>query len=178
MHRLTRAVTTLIAAGIAGFAIWVAGQMNERNQGGYWATVGLLAGAGLVMALSQLVGGWTKWGRPRVSGSVLLIAFVPVAVVTLWMILAGEPGNEWFHRHVSGWSGDLHVRTFVTDMLVYVPVLAFGTGLVLGFSLETSGPRRVAADTTEAPETRAQPDETPTEATTPTEPDRETTRVS
>ena len=106
--------------------------MNDRNQSGYWATVGLLAAAGLVMALSQLAGGWTKWGRPRISGSVLLIAFVPVAVVTLWIVLAGEPGSEWFHRHVSAWSEDIHVRSFVTDTLVYVPVLAFGTASCSG----------------------------------------------
>jgi hypothetical protein len=118
----------------------------------------------------------TKWGRPRVSGSVLLIAFVPVAVVTLWIVLAGEPGSEWFHRHVSAWSGDIHVRSFVTDMLVYVPVLAFGTGLVLGFSFETAGPRpavlveRVPEERTEVDE--HQPDEAPS-----AEPERETTRV-
>ena len=176
MRRLTRAWVTLIAAGIAGCAIWIASRLDDRHQGGYWATVGLLAGAGLVMALSQLAGGWTKWGRPRISSSVLLIAFVPVAVVSLWVILAGEPGNEWFHRHVSAWTGDIHVRTFVTDMLVYVPVLAFGTGLVFGFSFDTSGPRPAPVERLDQPEARAEPDAEPTEASR-TEQERETTQV-
>jgi hypothetical protein len=142
MYGLTRATTTLIAAGAAGLLIWIATQLNHRHEGGYWGIVGLMAGAGLIMALSQLLGGWTKWGWPRLSASVLLIAFVPVAVVSLWVILAGEPHVGWFHNHVMAWTRDIHVSGLVTDMLAYIPVFAFGTGLVFGFSFDTSGPRR------------------------------------
>jgi MFS family permease len=142
MYGLTRATTTLIGAGAAGLLIWIATQLNHSHEGGYWGIIGLMAGAGLIMALSQLLGGWTKWGWPRLSASVLLIAFVPVAVVSLWVILAGEPQHEWFHNHVMAWTRDIHVSGLVTDMLAYIPVLAFGTGLVFGFSFDTSGPRR------------------------------------
>jgi hypothetical protein len=142
MYGLTRATTTLIAAGAAGLLIWIATQLNHGHEGGYWGIVGLMAGAGLIMALSQLLGGWTKWGWPRLSASVFLIAFVPVAVVSLWVILAGEPHLGWFHNHVMAWTRDIHVSGLVTDMLAYIPVFAFGTGLVFGFSFDTSGPRR------------------------------------
>jgi hypothetical protein len=145
MYGLTRATTTLLAAAVAGFLIWLATRFSSDLTGEYWAIMGLLAGAGLVMALSQLLGGWTKWGWPRLSASVFLFAFVPVAIVSLWVILAGEPGNGWFHRHVLSWSGDIHVRGVVNDLLTYVPVLAFGTGLVFGFSFDTTGP--IARDT-------------------------------
>jgi hypothetical protein len=145
MYGLTRATTTLIGAGAAGLLIWIATQLNHGHEGGYWGIVGLMAGAGLIMALSQLLGGWTKWGWPRLSASVLLIAFVPVAVVSLWVILAGEPHHGWFHGHVMAWTRDIHVSGLVTDMLAYIPVLAFGTGLVFGFSFDTSGPRREVA---------------------------------
>jgi hypothetical protein len=140
MYGLTRATTTLIAAGVAGLLIWLATQLSNDNIGGYWARIGLVAGAGLVMALSQLLGGWTKWGWPRLSVPVLLTAFVPVAFVSLWIILAGEPGSGWFHNHVLSWSSDIHVSGLVTDLLYYIPVLAFGTGLVFGFSFDTTGP--------------------------------------
>jgi hypothetical protein len=140
MYGLTRATTTLLAAAVAGLLIWLATRFSSDLRGEYWAIMGLLAGAGLVMALSQLLGGWTKWGWPRLSASVFLFAFVPVAIVCLWVIFAGEPGNSWLHRHVLSWSGDIHVRGFVTDLLTYVPVLAFGTGLVFGFSFDTTGP--------------------------------------
>jgi hypothetical protein len=142
MYGLTRATTTLIGAAGAGLLIWIATQLNHGHEGGYWGIVGLMAGAGLIMALSQLLGGWTKWGWPRLSASVFLVAFVPVAVVSLWVILAGEPQHGWFHDHVMAWTRDIHVSSLVTDMLAYIPVLAFGTGLVFGFSFDTSGPRR------------------------------------
>ena len=140
MYGVTRATTTLLGVGAAGLLIWIATQIGNDHIGGYWARIGLVAGAGLVMALSQLLGGWTKWGWPRLSLPVLVIGFVPVAVVSLWIILAGEPSNGWFHNHVMAWTGDIHVSGLVTDLLYYIPVLAFGSGLVFGYSLDTTGP--------------------------------------
>jgi hypothetical protein len=142
MYGLTRATTTLIAAGVAGLLIWIATQISNDHIGGYWARIGLVAGAGLLMALSQLLGGWTKWGLPRLSVAVFLTAFVPVAIVSLWIVLAGEPSNGWFHNHVLNWTGDIHVSGLVNDLLYYIPVLAFGSGLVFGFSFDTTGPIR------------------------------------
>ena len=148
MAGMTRATTTLLAAGVAGLLIWFATQINDHKVGGFWAVYGLIAGAGLVMALSQLLGGWTKWGLPRLSVPFLLTAFVPIAVVSLWIVLAAEPGSGWFHRHVLSWSGDIHIRGLVKDLMEYVSVFAFGIGLVFGFSFDTTGPRRAvpAAD--------------------------------
>jgi hypothetical protein len=118
----------------------LATQISNDHIGGYWARVGLVAGAGLLMALSQLLGGWTKWGWPRLSIAVFVTAFIPVAIVSLWIVLAGEPGSGWFHNHVMAWTRDIHVSGLVTDFLYYIPVLAFGTGLVFGFSFDTTGP--------------------------------------
>jgi hypothetical protein len=142
MYGLTRATTTLLFAGGAGLLIWIATQIGNGHTGGYWARIGLVAGAGFLMALSQVFGGWTKWGRPRLSAAVLLTAFVPVAIVSLWVILAGEPGSSWFHDHVRSWSSDIHVTGLVQDLLYYIPVLAFGSGLVFGYSFDTAGPVR------------------------------------
>jgi hypothetical protein len=140
MYGLTRATTTLVFSAAAGLLIWLATQISNDHVGGYWARVGLVAGAGLLMALSQLLGGWTKWGWPRLSIAVFITAFIPVAIVSLWIVLAGEPGSGWFHNHVMSWSRDIHVSGLVTDFLYYIPVLAFGTGLVFGFSFDTTGP--------------------------------------
>src|SRR5919204_5233332 len=141
MYGLTRATTTLIAAGVAGLLIWFATQLNHRHEAGYWGIVGLMAGAGLVMALSQLLGGWTKWGVPRLSASVFLIAFVPVAIAALWVVIAAQPHGNWFRHHILAWSGDIHIRGLVNDLKEYIAVLAFGLGLVFGFSFDTTGPR-------------------------------------
>jgi hypothetical protein len=145
MYGLTRATTTLIAAAVAGLLIWFGTQINDHHVGGFWAVYGLIAGAGLVMALSQLLGGWTKWGMPKLSAPFLLMAFVPIAIVSLWIVFAAEPGNNWVHRHVLSWSGDIHVRGLVNDLKEYVPLFALGIGLVFGYSFDTTGPRRAAA---------------------------------
>jgi hypothetical protein len=140
MYGVTRATTTLVFSAGAGLLIWLATQISNDTVGGYWARVGIVAGAGLLMAFSQLLGGWTKWGWPRLSIAVFITAFIPVAIVSLWIILAGEPGSGWFHNHVMSWSRGIHVSGLVTDLLYYIPVLAFGTGLVFGFSFDTTGP--------------------------------------
>lgn len=140
MYGLTRATTTLIFAAAAGLVIWIATQISNDHTGGYWARMGLVAGAGLLMALSQVIGGWTKWGRPRLSAAVLLTAFVPVAIVSLWIIFFGDPSQSWFPKHVRSWSSDIHVTGLVRDLEFYASVLAFGTGLVFGFSFDTVGP--------------------------------------
>ena len=160
MYGLTRATTTLIAAGVAGLLIWISTQINDHSTGGYWAIYGLIAGAGLVMALSQLLGGWTKWGVPRVSTSVFLLAFIPVLIAAGWVVLAHQPHGNWFRGHVLAWSGDIHIRGLVTDLTEYVAVLAFGIGLAFGFSFDTTGPRiRRAAPATAAPVDRPAADE-------------------
>jgi len=139
MHGLTRPTTTLIAAGGAGLLIWFATQIDDKSVGGFWAVYGLIAGAGLVMALSQLLGGWTKWGWPRLAITFFLVAFVPIAIASLWIVLAAEPGNGWFHRHVLAWSSDIHIDGLVNDLIEYVAVFAFGIGLVFGYSFDTAG---------------------------------------
>jgi hypothetical protein len=140
MYGLTRATVTLIAAAIAGLLIWLGTKITPSTNGKYWGILGLVAAAGLVMALSQLLGGWTKWGWPRLSAGVFLLAFIPVLIVAGWILLYDQKNGNWFRNHIRSWSGDIHVRGFVEDMGKFVPVLAFGIGLVLGYSFDTTGP--------------------------------------
>lgn len=142
MYGLTRGTITLIGAAVAGLLLWLATQIGGDTNGGYWSIVGLLAAAGLTMAFSQILGGWTKWGWPRISGSVFLIAFIPVLIAAGWVILSGQPGSNWFGRHADSWAGDIGLGGLLRDMLKTIPVLAFGTGLVFGFTFDTTGPRR------------------------------------
>jgi hypothetical protein len=135
-----RGVFTLAGAGIAGLLVWISTQVGEGTTGGYWAVYGLLAGAGLTMALSQLVGGWTKWGWPRVSAGVFAAGFLPVLVAAGWVLLAGQPNANWFQRHIVAWSGHAGIGGIVDDLRAYLGVLAFGLGLVFGFTFDTTGP--------------------------------------
>src|SRR6266542_664447 len=139
MYGLTRGAVTLLAAGGVGLLIWIATQINDTSTGGYWAVYGLIAAAGLVMAFSQLLGGWTKWGLPRLSINVFLIAFIPTLIAAGWVVVAHQPHPNWFRNHVLNWSSDSMLLNHVSALTLSVAVLAFRTGLVCGFSFDTTG---------------------------------------
>ena len=142
-HGPTRAVVTLLAAGVAGLLAWVTTNIDDKSTGGYWAAYGILAGAGLVMALSQVIGGWTKRGKPTFSPAVFLVAFVPTAIAVLWITVFHQPHSGLWRGHVTNWSGDLGIAGFVKDMGGdLLTMLAFGLGLVFGFCFDTTGARR------------------------------------
>src|SRR2546423_3939808 len=141
MYGLTRGTVTLIGAAVAGLLIWLATQINDRSTGGYWAVYGVIAAAGLTMAFAQLLGGWTKWGWPRLSVNVLLLGFLPALIAGGWVVAAGQPGHSWLSDHVRNWSNDIGVDGFVAHLQLAWQALAFGVGLVLGFVFDTTGPR-------------------------------------
>jgi hypothetical protein len=146
MYGLTRATLTLIGAAAAGVLLWLAtailpDTLSGASLGGYWAAFGLVALGGLAMALSQLLGGWTKWGWPRVSSHVFLVGFLPVLIVGGWVLAAHEPQNYWLGRHVRSWSGSIGVDGLVSSLGLMLPAIAFGIGLVFGLTFDTTGPR-------------------------------------
>ena len=139
MIGVTRGISTLAGAAVAGVLLWIATQIGTESNGEYWATYGVIAAAGLTMALSQLLGGWTKWGWPRFSLGVFLVGFLPVLVAGGWVLLARQPA-DWMNT--SNWSRDLGIYGAVADVGNILPAVAFGIGLVFGFSFDTAGPRR------------------------------------
>ncbi len=138
MAGAVRGVSTLIGAGAAGLLVWVSAQIGRGTLGGYWAAYGILAGAGLTMALSQLVVARTAWGRPRISVGVFLLGFLPVLICAGWVLLSGQPDTNWFQRHTNSWSNDIAIDGPVHDLRSFLGVLAFGLGLVLGFTFTTA----------------------------------------
>lgn len=146
MYGLTRATLTLIGVTTAGVLLWLATQVigddaTSGARGEYWAALGLVALGGLAIAVSQLLGGWTKWGWPRVSGNVFLLGFLPTLIVGGWILAAQEPENYWFGRHVRSWSDDLGIAGLVNDLGLMIPAIALGIGLVFGLTFDTTGPR-------------------------------------
>jgi hypothetical protein len=158
MYGLTRGLVTLLGAAVAGLLIWISTQINDGSTGGYWAVYGIIAAAGLTMALSQLLGGWTKWGLPRLSANVFLLAFIPTLIAAGWVVVGHQPNPNWARNHVMDWSGDIGITGLVHDLAEYVSVLAFGIGLVFGFCFDTSGPA------TERPVGRRRAEEAPAAA--------------
>ncbi len=163
-----RGVCTLLGVAGAAFLIWLSTQLDAVTTGGYWSRLGLLAAAGVILVLSQLFGGWTKWGRPHVSVDVFLLAFLPALVVAGWVLVAAEPDANWFQRHIASWSDGLHVSRLVRHLGgQYLPMLAFGLGALLGMTLDTSGPRVSRPMPVPLPEPPAAPVEEPIAAPRP-----------
>ncbi len=142
MIGVTRGISTLAGAAVAGILLWFATQIGTETASEYWATYGVIAAAGLTMALSQILGGWTKWGWPRFTAGVFLLGFLPALVAGGWVLLARQPA-DWFNT--SNWSRDLGIYGAVADLGNILPAIAFGIGLVFGLSFDTAGPRREAA---------------------------------
>jgi hypothetical protein len=155
MQGLTRGTATLIGVAVAGFLIWFGASAIPREGdatiGEFWWAVALIAAAGLVMALSQLLGGWTKWGRPRLSDKVFLLGFLPSLIAGGWAVVAAEPGDHWLGSHVRSWSDDIGLESLVGDLTNAWPALAFGVGLVLGLSFDTAGPSKAPVYEAERP---------------------------
>jgi hypothetical protein len=152
MNGWNRAVTTLLAAGAAGFLLWLAAQFNMHTTGGYWAALGIVAGCGLLLGLAQLRG---AGGNPP---AMLLLAFLPVFVCASWILLYAQPNSEWGRHLIRSWSGDIGIRDVVNNISMWNGIVAFGMGLVFAYVLEPAmlGRRREFV-ATEAPPMRRQP---------------------
>jgi hypothetical protein len=154
MYGLTRATTTLIGVAVAGFLLWLGTQIFDfpdvPSDGQYWAWMGTLAAAGLTIALSQLLGGWTKWGWPRLSVPVFVVGFLPSLVAGLWVLFFHEPHGDWVARHVRDWSDDIGIDSIVADLGIAQSAIGFGLGLLLGLTFDTTGPRVRSGDAARA----------------------------
>jgi hypothetical protein len=138
MYGLTRGTFTLLGVAEAGLLLWLASTVDSDALGGYWAYVGLIAVAGLLMAVSQLLGGWTKWGWPRISASVFVLGFLPGLVAGGIVLLDAQPDSSAWG---TGLAGDLGVGGLAEDLTALVPAIAFGIGLLFGFTFDTTGRR-------------------------------------
>jgi hypothetical protein len=137
LYDTTRGLTTLAAAGAAGALLWAATRVGQPTDRRFWAETGIVAAAGLVIALSQLVGGWTKGLRLRMSPGTFALALVPVLVVVWWIMMASQPGHGWYEGTILSWSNTLGITGLVHDLALWHGVLAFGFGLVVGLSFDS-----------------------------------------
>ena len=169
MYGATRSVVTLIGVAAAAVLLWLGVQIvdpfdegDALTNGEYWAWMATLAGAGFVIALSQLLGGWTKWGWPRLSVPVFLLAFVPALLAGLWAIGVHQPGDNWLSDNAREWADDVDAGRLFSELGVVVPVIAFALGLLFGLTFDTSGRVREVGvveerDVVRAPPAAAQP---------------------
>jgi hypothetical protein len=132
---MIKALLTLMGAAVAGVLVWTAAQLDRNSTGGYWAVLGILAGAGLVLALARLSAAGGP-GRPSASWPTFVLVFLPVLLTAGWALIAGQPHANWFRSHVRTWSGDIGLGSVVDDVAALATVLALGVGLVFGFCFD------------------------------------------
>jgi len=130
MNGQMRAGLTLVGVAGAGVLLWVAAQVSRGTVGGYWAAYGIVAGAGLVLAVTQLRG---RYGHPP---AMFALGFLPVLICAGWVLLGMQPHGNWFRDHVLAWSGNIGIKNVVLDLGTWLGVLAFGIGYTLGLVLE------------------------------------------
>lgn len=138
---VVRGLTTLIGVAAAGFLVWLATQFDLGTTGEYWSAMGILAGAGACLGLSQLIGGWTKWGAPTISPGVFLLAFLPTLIAVGGILVATRPTGTEEGEDVAGWISDIGLGGVAGDLILFQGVLAFGLGIVFAFMFDTRGPR-------------------------------------
>ena len=137
LYDATRGLTTAAAAGGAGVLLWAATLVGQQTDRRFWAEMAIVAAAGLVMAISQVIGGWTKGLRLRLSPSTFVLGFLPVLIVVGWILMASQPGSGWHEGTIMSWSKDAGLVGLIHDLALWHGVLAFGFGLVLGLSFDT-----------------------------------------
>ena len=187
IYDASRGLTLALAAALAGLGLWGASQVGTQTAGRFWLAMAVVGGSGLLIALANHVGTWTKGLRLRLSPSTFVLAFVPVLIVVGWLLIANQPGNGWEEGRIDSWSNSIGILGPVHSIGLWRGVLAFGFGFMLGMALDGvpapaeeaapayagSAGTRAAADEPVTSERRyaagpgpAAPPATPTEETT------------
>jgi hypothetical protein len=136
MYDASRGLTLALAAALAGLALWGATQVGMQTTGRFWIAMAIVGAAGLLIALANHVGTWTKGLKLRMSPSTFALAFLPVLVCVGWILIANQPGHGWQEGRIDSWSNSIGILGLVHSIGLWHGVLAFGFGLMLGLSLD------------------------------------------
>ena len=136
LYDATRGLTLALAAALAGLLLYLATQVGQQSTARFWEEMGIVAGAGLVLALAPVLGGWSSGLRLRLSPGTFILGFIPVLIVVGWILMATQPGSGWHEGTVVRWSHDMGLMGLIHDLGLWHGALAFGFGLVLGTTMD------------------------------------------
>ena len=123
----------MLGAGVAGFLLWLAAQIGRGSTGGYWAAYGIVAGAGLVLALIAIA-----WPGRQSAGDVP--SRVRAGVDRLRLGAARHAAAPELVPRPRAPLGRVTsaCAIVVVDLGTWIGVMAFGIGYVFGTVLEPS----------------------------------------
>ena len=159
MYDASRGLTLALAAALAGLGLWGATQIGMQTTGRFWLSMAIVAGAGLLIALANHVGTWTKGLRLRMSPSTFVLAFLPVLVVVGWILVATQPGNGWQEGRIHSWSNSIGILGVVHSIGLWHGVLAFASACCSA-SRSTAFRRRSRSEAAPAVRTGPRPQRT------------------
>jgi hypothetical protein len=147
MNTMTRPLAMLAALAAGAVGLWLAGHWDRTTNGGYWAALGVVALAGVLLGLSQL-----RAPDGNAPG-MLLLAWMPLTIAAGWVLVHEQPVANDFRAHVRDWSADLGLTDAIGYLDPFVAVLALAIGLVFGLTLLTGwyARRTEAAEPAPAP---------------------------
>jgi hypothetical protein len=151
LYDTTRGLTIALAAGLAGLLLYLATQVGMQSTIRFWESLGIVAAAGLALALAPVLGGWTTGLRLRFSRGTFVLGFLPVLVCVGWTLMATQPGNGWHEGTIVSWSHDLGLMGLVHALGLWHGALAFGFGIVLGTTLDAVPAPVAVEEVTPAP---------------------------
>ena len=109
MYDASRGLTLAFAAALAGLGLWGATQVGTQTTERFWIAMAIVGAAGLLIALANHVGTWTKGLRMRVSPTTFVLAFLPVLICVGWVLIASQPGNGWQEGRIHSWSDTIGI---------------------------------------------------------------------
>ena len=126
---MIRALTTLLGLAAAAAILYFLTDVGDGG-GSWWARALVWAAAGFALGLLYQGGGRRAPGL-RMNVPLLLLGFLPWTVLTAALVAIEADKPTW----LADWARDLLPNAWIDRWLVSVPVFAFGSGLLLAFSL-------------------------------------------
>jgi hypothetical protein len=126
---MLRALTTLLGLAAAAAILFVVSDVGDSG-GSFWTRSLVWAAAGLVLGVLYQAGGRRSPGV-RANTPMLVLAFLPWTVLSAALVAVAADNPRW----MSDRARDFLPDSWISRWEISLPAFAFGSGLLLAFSL-------------------------------------------
>ena len=126
---MVRALITLVGLATAAAILYFVSDVGDSG-GSYWTRALVWAAAGLVLGILYQAGGRRSPGV-RANTPMLVLAFLPWTLLSAALVAIVADNPTW----LSDRARDVLPDSWITRWEISLPAFAFGSGLLLAFSL-------------------------------------------